>query len=79
MCGELRRPPSRGRWLVLIGGSAPESCTGPLRRLGPDLVVLVDAADLHARTGAIQWLECAQIDGLSASTHTLPLSPALSP
>jgi hydrogenase 3 maturation protease len=65
--------PAYGRWLVLVGGSAPENCTGPLRRFGPDFVVLVDAADLHARPGSIQWLECGQIDGLSATTHTLPL------
>jgi len=62
------------RWLVIDGGSAPENCTGLLRRFGPDLVVLVDAADLQARPGSIQWVECAQIDGLNASTHTLPLS-----
>lgn len=60
--------------LVLDGGSTPENCTGTLRRFGPDLVVLVDAADLHARPGSIRWVECAQIERLSATTHSLPLS-----
>jgi len=68
----LRR--SCGKWPVLVGGSAPENCTGTLRGFAPDLVVFVDAADLRSRPGTIQWLECAQIDGLNASTHTLPLS-----
>jgi hydrogenase 3 maturation protease len=67
-------PGAVGEWLALVGGSAPENCTGTLRRFGPDLVVLVDAADLEARPGTIQWLEPAQIGGLSVSTHTLPLS-----
>lgn len=66
--------PRRPAWLVLAGGSAPENCAGTVRRFGPDLVVLVDAANLEAPPGAIQWLECDQIGGLSASTHTLPLS-----
>jgi hydrogenase maturation protease len=72
--GPVTRQARERRWLVVIGGSAPEDCTGPLRRFGPDFVVLVDTADLQARPGSIQWLECAQIDGLSASTHLLPLS-----
>jgi hydrogenase maturation protease HycI len=61
-------------WLVLAGGSAPENVTGILRRFHPDLVILVDAAELHARPGTIEWLDCSRIDGVSASTHTLPLS-----
>lgn len=69
----VRSPGAVGEWLTLVGGSAPENCTGTLRRFGPDLVVLVDAADLEARPGTIQWLEPAQIGGLSVSTHTLPL------
>jgi hydrogenase 3 maturation protease len=70
----VQRLPPTCTWLVVVGGSAPENCTGTLRRFGPDLVVLVDAADLRARPGFIQWLDSTQIDGLSASTHTLPLS-----
>jgi hydrogenase maturation protease HycI len=60
-------------WLVCVGGSAPENCTSILRRFRPDLVVLVDAADLHTRPGTIQWLDWSKIAGVSASTHTLPL------
>lgn len=66
--------PACGRWLVVAAGPAPENCTGTLRRFGPDLVLLVDAADLHARPGSIRCVECAQLEGLSATTHTLPLS-----
>ncbi len=60
--------------LVLEAGLAPENCTGVLRRFAPELVLLVDAAQMHAEPGVIHVLTTEQIGGLSASTHTLPLS-----
>jgi hydrogenase 3 maturation protease len=59
--------------LVVNGGSAPENCTGLLRRFMPDIVILVDAAQLDEAPGTIQWLPCEMSAGFSASTHTLPL------
>jgi len=64
----------RADCLVLDAGAAPENFTGPLRQFRPDLVLLVDAADLSAEPGAVAWLDCEQTDGLSGSTHTLPPS-----
>ncbi len=58
---------------VIDGGAAPENCTGALRRLHPDLVILLDAAQLDAAPGTVCWLDCNQLAGFSASTHTLPL------
>lgn len=60
--------------LVIEGGQAPENQTGVLRRFEPDLVLLVDAAEMGAASGEVRWLTQSQIDALSASTHTLPLS-----
>lgn len=60
------------RFLVVEGGHAPENHTGSLRRFGPDLVVLVDAAYLNERPGTIRWLPWQETTGLSASTHTMP-------
>jgi len=60
--------------LVLEAGLAPENCTGVLRRFAPELVLLVDAAQMNAEPGDIRWLVMEQIAGLSASTHSLPLS-----
>jgi hydrogenase maturation protease HycI len=65
------------RWphvLVLDAGSVPENHTGVLRRFGPDLVVLVDAAEMALPAGAVRWLSSMAAEGISASTHTLPLS-----
>ena len=61
-------------FLAIEGGSIPENASGQLRRFNPDLVILVDAADLGLPPGTINWLEKDKIDGMSASSHTLPLS-----
>lgn len=58
--------------LVIDAGLAPENQTGPVRRFAPDLVVMIDAAQMGEAPGAIRWLDWAETDGLSASTHTLP-------
>jgi hydrogenase 3 maturation protease len=58
--------------LVIDAGPAPENFTGPLRRFDPDLVLLVDAAQMNETAGTVRWLACRETAGLSASTHTLP-------
>jgi hydrogenase 3 maturation protease len=61
------------RALVIDGGLAPESFTGPLRRFAPALVILVDAALMGADPGAVRWLDWQATAGLGGSTHTLPV------
>jgi hydrogenase maturation protease len=58
--------------LVLDGGLAPENLTGAIRRFAPDLVVLVDAAEMGEPAGAIRWLSWQDTTGVSAATHALP-------
>lgn len=58
--------------LVIEGGQAPENQTGLLRRFQPDLVLLVDAAQMNEFPGTVRWLPWQATMGLSASTHTLP-------
>ena len=62
------------RILIIEAGQAPENRTGELRRFAPDLVLIVDAADMGEKPGAIQFIPEESIDGMSASTHSLPLS-----
>lgn len=57
---------------MIDAGIAPENQTGPIRRFAPDLVVMIDAAQMDEPPGTIRWLDWAETDGLSASTHTLP-------
>jgi hydrogenase 3 maturation protease len=61
------------RLLVLEAGPAPENFTGPLRRFNPDLILLVDAAQMDSAPGSVCWVDVQEIHGFSASTHTLPL------
>ena len=61
-------------WLFVEAGLAPENFTGTLRRFLPDLVVLIDAADMGLSAGDIASLDWTAAGGWSASTHTLPLN-----
>ena len=58
--------------LLLEAGLAPENFTGVLRRFQPDMVLLIDAANLSEEPGSTAWIEWEDVGGMSASTHTLP-------
>ncbi len=60
--------------LVLEAGQAPENYTADIRGFRPGVIVLVDAADMGKEPGAVEWISEDDIDGMSASTHSLPLS-----
>jgi hydrogenase 3 maturation protease len=60
--------------LVVDAGHAPENTTGELRRFVPKVVILIDAAEMGEAPGTIRWIGMEEIDGMSASTHTMPLS-----
>jgi len=62
------------RLLIIEAGHAPENKTGELRTFAPDLVLLIDAADIGKEPGTVEWISEEDIDGMSASTHSLPLS-----
>ena len=60
--------------LVIEAAHAPENCTGAIRRFAPDLVILVDAAEMGDPPGTIRWLDWQDTTGLDAFTHALPPS-----
>jgi hydrogenase 3 maturation protease len=60
--------------LIIEAGAAPEAFTGRLRRFDPDLVLMIDAAQMDQLPGTIRLIEWQDTIGLSASTHTLPLN-----
>ena len=68
-----RRVDGQSQLLVIDAGPAPENTSGLLRRFGPDLVLLVDAAQMDDPPGSARWLDWQDTSGISASTHTLPL------
>jgi hydrogenase 3 maturation protease len=57
---------------IIEAGHAPENHTGLLRRFSPDLILLVDTAQLNEAPGTIRWLPWQETSGISASTHTMP-------
>ncbi len=61
-------------FLVIEAGHAPENATAELRRFAPQVVILIDAAEMGQAPGTVGWIQLKEIDGLSASTHTMPLS-----
>lgn len=71
LSNRLTDPPNL---LVMDCGTIPENASGPLRRFQPQSILLVDAADLGEKPGAIQFVELEQVRGFSASSHSLPLS-----
>jgi hydrogenase 3 maturation protease len=62
------------RILLLEAGLAPENFTGPLRRFHPDLILLLDAAEMGAKPGSIQVLDWRDSAGFGPSTHLQPPS-----
>lgn len=60
--------------LVMDAGHAPENGTSQLRRFDPQLVLLIDAAEMGEEPGTVRLIGIDELDGMSASTHTLPLS-----
>ena len=66
---------------IVIGidaGTAPESYTSVIRHHRPDLLVLVDAADMGLSPGALRTITPEKISVLSFSTHSMPLSMFIS-
>lgn len=61
-------------WLPLEAGTAPENVLGALRPFEPDVVLVVDSAQMDAPAGTIRWLYWDALEGVSASSHTLPLA-----
>jgi hydrogenase 3 maturation protease len=64
----------RSNILIVEGGAAPENFSGLVRRFAPDWLILLDIAGMEGQPGDIDWLEMSEIDGVTAATHSLPVS-----
>ena len=60
--------------LVIEAGQAPENITAELRRFSPQVVLMIDAAQMDIEPGQIAWIPWEITTGMSASSHSLPLS-----
>lgn len=64
--------------MAIEAGTAPESYTSVIRQHRPDLLILVDAADMGLPPGALRIITPEKISILSFSTHDMPLSMFIS-
>jgi hydrogenase 3 maturation protease len=60
--------------IAIDAGTAPESYTSVIRQHKPDLLIMVDAADMGLPPGALRIILPEKISVLSFSTHHMPLS-----
>ena len=58
---------------VYSGSTAPENFTGEIKKFKPDVLLVIDAADMALPPGEAAIIPPEKIDGVSFSTHTLPL------
>ncbi|MDD1673133.1 MAG: hydrogenase maturation protease, partial [Methanomicrobiales archaeon] len=59
----------RKGWLSLDCGTAPENFTSVVRKAHPELVILVDAAEMHLRAGEFRSIPFGKIADVSIGTH----------
>lgn len=67
-----------GEITAIDTGTAPESYTSVIRQQRPDLLILVDTADMGVPPGALRIVTPDRISTLSFSTHHMPLSMFIS-
>ena len=60
--------------IAIDAGTAPESYTSVIRRQRPDLLILIDAADMGLPPGTLRTIAPDKINILSFSTHHIPIS-----
>ena len=77
---EERETPSnsRGHCFLIDAGEFPEDWLIRVADLEPDMILVIDAMDLHAEPGSVAVLESEALpEALCTSTHRLPLRTLL--
>ena len=58
---------------VFRGDTAPENFSGEIKNFGPDVLLVVDTANMGLPPGTAALIPTEEIGGVSFSTHRLPL------
>lgn len=61
-------------WKTLSCGTAPENFTSVIRHSSPELVVIIDAAEMGLPAGTARVIREQDIEDVSIGTHQQPLS-----
>jgi len=67
-----------GRIITIDSGTSPESYTSTIREYGPDLLILIDAAEMGLDPGSYRMVPPGKIEVMSFSTHNIPLNMFIS-
>jgi hydrogenase 3 maturation protease len=65
--------PGASAFRVFRGETAPENCSGELKRFKPSHILIVDSADFGKEPGETVLASPEEITGISFTTHRLPL------
>ncbi len=63
--------------LLVAGSTAPENFTGVIKDFRPDVLFIADAAYMGLSPGETKIVPACDINGVSFSTHMLPLTVML--
>jgi hydrogenase 3 maturation protease len=61
-------------WVAIDCGTIPENFTGIVRREHPEILILIDAADMALSPGEFRVVEPENIAAVTFGTHSLPLN-----
>lgn len=71
---QLEQRLKKDQLILLAGSTAPENFTGVIKEFAPDMLIVIDAAQLGLPVGEIRIIDSDEIEGMTFSTHMLPLS-----
>jgi hydrogenase 3 maturation protease len=76
-CGELLLENPVSHLEVVLCETVPENFAAPLRRTPPEKLIIIDACVMGTAPGSIRLLDPENLDGLTETTHGLPLGEIL--
>lgn len=76
-CGEMLLEAPETHLEVVLCEAVPENFAAPLRRTPPERLVILDACLMGTEPGTIRMLDFECLDGLTETTHGLPLGGIL--
>ena len=70
---QLSKAVQRDDVLLIAGSTAPENFTGVIKNFAPSTLFIVDAAYIGLLPGEVKVIPACEVNGVSFSTHMLPL------
>ncbi len=64
---------SQPDWITIDGKSAPENYTSVIKKLKPNLLIMIDSANMSLPGGIFRLIPLNKITHFQLSTHSMPL------